>query len=130
MGRYVILRHECPPEFKPSVHWDLMLEAGNALRTWALAVEPAPGISIAADQLPDHRLEYLDYEGPVSGNRGTVIRWDTGWFELLSESTAELTVRLMGNRLVGKARIARTVDKSAPWEFRVVELSLQKPSME
>ncbi|HEV2971076.1 MAG TPA: DNA polymerase ligase N-terminal domain-containing protein [Pirellulales bacterium] len=115
MGRYVILRHDCEngrglspfvsavtdsavAEKKGTVplsagrlrtsgvHWDLMLESGAALRTWALAAEPASDILIAAEQLPDHRLAYLDYEGPISGDRGTVIRWDAGHFELLSET--------------------------------------------
>jgi len=27
---------------------------------------------------PDHRAMYLDYEGPISGNRGTVRRVDAG----------------------------------------------------
>src|SRR5260221_12104572 len=103
MGRFVILRHESPAEFKPGMHWDLMLEAGNALQTWALALEPAPGIAIAADELPDHRLEYLDYEGPISGNRGTVSRWDAGRFEMLNESPRRLTVRLMGRLVIGNA---------------------------
>jgi hypothetical protein len=128
MGRYVILRHECPPEFKPGVHWDLMLEAGNALRTWALAVEPAPGIPIAADQLPDHRLEYLDYEGPVSDNRGTVSRWDAGWFELVSESPHGVTVRFAGDRLGGNASLMRAAENSKSWHFVLEDISSKKPS--
>jgi DNA polymerase Ligase (LigD) len=130
MGRYVILRHECPADFKGGVHWDLMLEAGDALRTWALAVEPAPGIPIAADQLPDHRHEYLDYEGPVSGNRGTVSRWDAGRFELLGESPRELTVRFAGDRLNGNASLVRASENSRSWEFLLGELPSKKPSTE
>jgi hypothetical protein len=71
---------------RTGVHWDLMLESGDVLHTWALAAEPAPNLPIAAEQLPDHRLIYLDYEGPISGNRGTVTRWDAGRFEVLSET--------------------------------------------
>jgi len=29
-------------------------------------------------QLPDHRRDYLDYEGPISGGRGVVRRVETG----------------------------------------------------
>ena len=83
MPRFVILRHEGRDPEQPSVHWDLMLESGGILRTWALAALPAAGEPITAEQLPDHRLHYLDYEGPLSGNRGSVTRWDHGSFELV-----------------------------------------------
>ena len=87
MPRYVILRHENRNPAEPSVHWDLMLEAGTSLRTWALAALPVAGESIAAEQLPDHRLHYLDYEGPISGNRGKRSHAGTrGTFEIVSES--------------------------------------------
>jgi DNA polymerase Ligase (LigD) len=117
MGRYVILRHECPEDYKPGVHWDLMLEFGDALRTWALAEEPTPGVPIAAEELPDHRLAYLDYEGPISGDRGTVRRWDAGRFELLSESRLEIHIRLAGDRVAGEARLTRATGNARKWLF-------------
>src|ERR1700704_4821039 len=93
MPRFVILEHD-----HPVLHWDLMLEAGTALRTWRLARAPsAPGEVIDALALPDHRLFYLDYEGPVSGGRGVVKRWDAGEYEPMPLSAAEeLCVRLHG----------------------------------
>ena len=30
-------------------------------------------------ELPPHRRAYLDYQGPISGGRGTVVRIDRGW---------------------------------------------------
>ena len=57
------------------MHFDLMLQVGDALATWQLAQLPtslAVGQSLPATQLPDHRLAYLDYEGPVSRGRGSV----------------------------------------------------------
>ena len=35
----------------------------------------------SAIRLPDHRKHYLDYEGEVSGDRGTVSRIDSGTYE-------------------------------------------------
>ena len=68
MLRFVILEHDHPER-----HWDLMLEVGPMLRSWRLAAPPeAPGTVIAALAVQDHRADYLDYEGPVSGDRGTV----------------------------------------------------------
>ena len=117
MSQYVILRHEGSAEHKPGVHWDLMLEWGGTLRTWALAEEPIPGRSIAAEALPEHRLLYLDYEGPISGNRGTVTRWDAGEFELVSESSLSLAVTLCGDRLHGLVTLERLSDSSRDWRF-------------
>jgi hypothetical protein len=97
MPRFVILEHD-----HPELHWDLMLEAGAALRTWRLARPPqAPGEAIDATALPDHRPHYLDYEGPVSGGRGTVKRWDAGWYE---EEGGRFV--LHGTRVCGPVRLA------------------------
>ncbi len=77
MFRYVILTHD-----HPFPHWDLLLEWGETCRTWRLLEEPAPGKTVAAEILPDHRRHYLDYEGPVSGGRGRVTRWDGGTYRV------------------------------------------------
>lgn len=69
MPRFVVLQHDWP-----QLHWDLMLENGASLRTWRLSEAPHPRHPIALVRLPPHRSIYLDYEGPVSGDRGTVRR--------------------------------------------------------
>ena len=99
MPRYVILEHD-----HPALHWDFMLEAGDVLKTWRLAALPRPGAAVAAEPSFDHRRAYLDYEGPVSGGRGTVTRWDAGTFswEAADEGVA---VWLDGARLRGRARV-------------------------
>ncbi len=112
--RFVILRHETPPESERPVHWDLMLEAGDVLRTWALELEPHPGASIAAWQLPDHRKAYLDYEGPISNNRGHVTRCDAGTYEIESETPTQLTLLLAGQTLAGTV-ILRRDEKTGQW---------------
>jgi hypothetical protein len=104
--RFVILRHTMPAGDCAS-HWDLMLESSSALRTWALAEEPTANKPIAATALAEHRLEYLDYEGPISGNRGHVTRWDRGQVCLRHETADELLVVLVGERLQGHARLTR-----------------------
>ena len=81
MPRFVILHHQMPPESDKPSHWDFMLEAANGLETWALPAEPLGQQEQIAEQLPLHRIEYLTYEGPVSGNRGRVVRWDRGEYE-------------------------------------------------
>ncbi len=46
-------------------------------------------------QLATHRREYLEYEGPVSGNRGSV-KWlgSAGEYRILEDSPTRLIVRL------------------------------------
>jgi hypothetical protein len=100
MLRFVILTHD-----HPFWHWDLMLEQGGSLKTWRLDAEPAPAVTIKATLLPVHRLHYLEYEGPVSGDRGEVHRWDHGWYEMLEETGDSLVIRLAGTRLQGTVRI-------------------------
>jgi len=107
MPRFVILRHECPPGSPRPTHWDFMLQCGEVLRTWALPVEPTAGATMTAAALPDHRLDYLDYEGPLTHDRGTVARVDAGSYEIERESDAELVVRLDGAKLVGRATLVR-----------------------
>jgi hypothetical protein len=99
MPRFVILEHD-----HPRLHWDFLLEAGPVLRAWRLLAEPRPGAAVAAEPNYDHRPIYLDYEGPLSGGRGSVTRWDSGTFEWLTDDEAEKAVRLAGGRLRGVAR--------------------------
>jgi hypothetical protein len=124
MPRFVILRHETPPGHARGLHWDLMLEAGGVLRTWALAEEPQPGKSIAAELLPDHRLDYLDYEGAVSGDRGNVTRWDAGEFQTLVESASRLAISITGARIRGTASLQKDARNtgSDPWTFSFVSV--------
>jgi hypothetical protein len=118
MPRYVVLEHDWPV-----LHWDFMLESGEVLRTWRLAAPPRPGASVAAESLGDHRRAYLDYEGPVSGGRGTVTRWDAGTFswEAADEGVA---VWLDGARLRGRARIE--ADGAGGWRL-VMETATASP---
>jgi len=102
MPRFVILEHQSPR----GLHWDFMLQRGDRLVTWALAQQPAPQAAIPAEALADHRLAYLDYEGPISGGRGTVTRWDWGIYDTLRWDAKEVVVRLSGVRLSGEVRLA------------------------
>ena len=123
MPRFVILEHTGTPEYKPGVHWDLMLEVGDRLRTWELQSLPAPGENIAAFPLADHRLDYLEYEGPISNNRGTVRQWDRGEYRVVAESQTELVVEITGDTLRGHLTLSRNAND--PSRYR---LSLDCPS--
>ncbi len=70
--RFVILHHTGVP----SPHFDLMLETSpnGPLATWRCPIWPLPAGETPVVRLADHRRHYLDYEGPVSGDRGEVRR--------------------------------------------------------
>jgi len=98
MPRFVLLEHD-----HPVLHWDFMLERGSVLRTWRLDHLPEAAGKTGVEPLPDHRVAYLDYEGPVSGDRGSVRRVDRGDFELIREDEELIEVVLTGERLQGRA---------------------------
>lgn len=114
MPRFVILEHD-----HPFLHWDLMLQVDAVLRTWRLLEPPVVGAVIAAEATFDHRLLYLDYEGPISGDRGQVQCWDSGIYT--GELTADgqcFSLELNGQRLQGPALLQQ--DAQGAWTFQVL----------
>ena len=71
---FVVQRHDVAPG---DVHFDLMIEAGERLATVQLA-EPPGGEATPGRRSFPHRRAYLEYEGTISGDRGTVAIWDRG----------------------------------------------------
>ena len=117
MPRFVVLEHHWD-----GVHWDFMLEDDNMLRTWAIDVPIVAGQDLAARSLPDHRPVYLDYEGEISGNRGSVKRLDSGTYEPLEWSADRVRVRLAGSQLAGEVELRVSGSDSgslADWIFRM-----------
>ncbi|HLW65468.1 MAG TPA: DNA polymerase ligase N-terminal domain-containing protein [Gemmataceae bacterium] len=122
MPRFVILTHD-----HPHLHWDFFLEEGDVLRGWRLAEEPAARKLIAATCLPDHRKFYLDYEGPVSADRGSVTRWDFGSYSSeppsreaslrASRIGAQLILQITGTRLHGRVELQHVADTNWTWTF-------------
>ena len=115
MARFVILRHDPAAGSTRPLHWDLMLEQPETLWTWALSEHPAAGRQIAAEHLADHRKLYLEFEGPLSGDRGIVSRWDQGDFSWVEQTTNTLVVRLSGQRLRGTVRLERSDVSDQRW---------------
>src|SRR5690606_15746818 len=108
MPRFVILHHRTPPDYARATHYDLMLEWDAALRTWAIDQPPSASHVQLAEPLADHRLAYLDYEGPVSNNRGDVTRWDEGSYALITSDELQLVIELHGQRLQGTLQLSRS----------------------
>lgn len=105
MPRYVILHHKTPSGFAKPSHFDLMLEDGDVLKTFTLWQFPSVAEVAQAEPDFDHRLAYLDYEGPVSRNRGEVTQADTGTFTWIVRESDRLEVELTGKHLQGTLRV-------------------------
>jgi hypothetical protein len=126
MRRFVLLRHDYP-----FLHWDFLLEGEPTApcRTWRFAAIPVLGETIAAERLPDHRAHYLDYEGPVSGNRGTVWREQAGTYEILNESPERLELELRnasGRWLLDLCRTTeRPPEEQEPWTAHLREAAIR-----
>lgn len=102
--RFAILEHD-----HPILHWDLMLEADGVLRTWRLPSPPQTG-EVVAEAIADHRLTYLDYEGPISGNRGTVKCWDRGVYQIIRETNDSFEASIEGVLVRGELHLSRKGD--------------------
>ncbi len=117
MPRFVILHHRTPPGYTRATHYDLMLEWDASLRTWAIEQPPSRSPVQLAEQLADHRLAYLEYEGPVSNGRGEVTRWDEGDYELTTSDELQLVVELCGQRLQGTLQLSRRTSQEQAWQL-------------
>lgn len=97
--RFVVLHHVPGEDFgrTDEEHFDWMFQSGDALRTWASPVcrFSAGDLVLPCQSLPPHRVAYLDYEGPVSGNRGTVRRVLSGTFTVKEESRDSFVAMLL-----------------------------------
>jgi len=117
MPRFVVLLHQTPPGYPRGTHFDLMLERGNVLWTWALDRLPEAGSELLAERLPDHRPVYLDFEGAMGGERGRVSRVEAGEFDVEAESESRLVIDLRGETLRGKLLLEQTESDRHRWRI-------------
>lgn len=95
--RYVVLRHEGVAER----HFDFMFETvpGGPLLTWRSLTWPIERETPLV-RLGEHRRDYLDYEGPVSNDRGRVARVAGGTCDVEWVSRHDCTIRLDTGALI------------------------------
>jgi bifunctional non-homologous end joining protein LigD len=100
--RFVVQRHSAR-----RLHYDLRLEQGGVLRSWAVpkGLPLEPGSRRRAIHTEDHPLAYLEFEGVIPRGQyggGVMDIYDRGSYALLEESrSGSLTFRLEGARLAG-----------------------------
>jgi bifunctional non-homologous end joining protein LigD len=117
-GRFVVQKHAAR-----HTHWDLRLELGGVLLSWAVPRGPSldPAEKRMAVKVEDHPLEYADFEGTIpKGNygAGAVIVWDRGGMTWLEEPVSgldkgKLLFELSGYKLRGVFTLVRTKRKGA-----------------
>lgn len=114
-GRWVLLLHETPADSTRATHFDLMLETATGLATWACDVDLFQAGAAKAQPLADHRKAYLEYEGEISNNRGSVRRIVAGEFTTESIRGEVWTVRINGDQT---GRLVIPVDNNSEIEIR------------
>lgn len=104
--RFVILHHRQ----SDGEHWDLMIERGDVLWTWQLARNPlTPGPwPIPARRIGDHRKAYLEYEGPLTRNRGEVKRIEAGCVEITETDAGGIHIDFTAGSIRGAFALARS----------------------
>jgi hypothetical protein len=114
------------------LHYDLRVEIGGVLRSWAVPKGPSldPAVRRLAVPVEDHDLSAGDFEGvhgrddgpPGRDDRptvrdtrargsGAVIIWDEGPAEIVRDEPGHLTVRLHGSKLTGGFALTSTGDR-------------------
>jgi hypothetical protein len=81
-----------------------MLEHGDVLMTWRLVTNPfdRSAFPVPARRIEDHRMAFLTYEGPISGDRGDVRRADAGTVQFEELTATRIVMNLEGGRLQGQ----------------------------
>ena len=116
---FVVQRHDAS-----RLHFDLRLEVDGALVSWAVPKGPSldPRDKRLAVRVEDHALEHATFEGRIGGSygQGTVIVWDTGRYENVTEKAGvrldaaaaieagHIKVVLHGTKLGGAFALTRT----------------------
>ncbi|MCL4503961.1 MAG: DNA ligase [Deltaproteobacteria bacterium] len=115
---FVVQKHDAS-----RLHYDFRLEVDGVLKSWAIPKGPStdPKEKRLAVPTEDHPLEYADFEGviPEGYGAGTVMVWDTGPFQNITEKKGEavplaeavarghLKVHLSGQKLKGGFALTR-----------------------
>jgi len=109
--RFVVQQHDAT-----TLHFDLRVQAGDVLRSWAVPKGPSldPAARRLAVPVEDHELSAGEFEGVHEGHsRGTgaVIIWDEGPAEVSRDEPGHLVLNLHGSKLAGGFALTRTGER-------------------
>ena len=113
---FVVQKHDAS-----SLHYDFRLELGGVLLSWAVTKGPSadPSQKRLAVRTEDHPVAYGAFEGTIPEDEyggGTVMLWDSGWWEPLHDPAeglkeGKLHFRLHGARMKGGWALVRMGDE-------------------
>ncbi len=109
---FVVQKHDAS-----RLHFDFRLEWNGVLLSWAVTKGPSsdPSEKRLSVRTEDHPLSYADFEGTIPAGEyggGTVMLWDSGWWEPLHDPAeglkqGKLHFRLHGARMKGGWALVR-----------------------
>jgi bifunctional non-homologous end joining protein LigD len=107
-SRFVVQLHDAT-----ALHYDLRIQVGDVLRSWAVPKGPSldPAVRRLAVPVEDHSLEAGDFEGVHEGQArgsGAVIIWDEGPADIVRDEPGHLTFNVQGQKLSGGFALTRT----------------------
>ncbi len=110
-SRFVVQLHDAT-----TLHFDLRLQLGDVLRSWAVPKGPSldPRTRRLAVPVDDHDLDAGDFEGVHEGSRrgsGAVIIWDEGAAEIVTDEPGHMSFILHGSKLRGGFALTRTGER-------------------
>ncbi|HEY3506370.1 MAG TPA: DNA polymerase ligase N-terminal domain-containing protein [Actinocatenispora sp.] len=96
-----------------ALHWDLRLERGGVLVSWAVprGLPPDPGVNRLAVHTEDHPIEYAAFTGTIPSGEygaGTMTIWDRGTYRTEEWTERKVTVELRGERVAGRYALFAT----------------------
>jgi len=107
-SRFVVQLHDAT-----ALHFDLRIQVGEVLRSWAVPKGPSldPRVRRLAVPVADHDLAAGDFEGVHQGQprgSGAVIIWDEGGADITRDEPGHLSFALHGHKLSGGFGLTRT----------------------
>ena len=110
-SRFVVQLHDAT-----RLHFDLRLQVGEVLRSWAVPKGPSldPGVRRLAVPVEDHSMAAGDFEGVHEGQQrgtGAVIIWDEGTVQIVRNEPGQLSFVLSGGKLSGRFSLIRTGER-------------------
>ena len=110
-SRFVVQIHDAT-----ALHFDLRVQAGQVLRSWAVPKGPSldPAVRRLAVPVEDHDLAAGDFEGRHEGQArgsGAVIIWDEGKAEITRDEPGHLSFTAYGHKLAGGFGLTRTGER-------------------
>ena len=93
-------------------HYDLRLELGGVLKSWAVTRGPSlvAGEKRLAVEVADHGLDYAFHEGVIAAGQygaGVVLLWDRGTWEPEGDAAEALAAGSLGFTLAGEKLTGR-----------------------